>query len=119
MKPIPLNYWQTLRAKSLLNKPLKKSPLVRKGKPIRKFSDKRAKELRVYEKEKAKYFQEHSTCEFPGCEVENVTLHHMAGRIGDRLTNKEYFKSLCWVHHQWVEENPAEAKMMGLSSDRL
>lgn len=119
MKPTFLNYWNELRRQSLLKNPLKRTPLVRKGKPIRKVSDKRVKELRVYEKEKAEYFAEYSTCEFPGCEVENISLHHMAGRIGDRLTNKEYFKSLCWVHHQWVEENPAEAKMMGLSADRL
>jgi len=119
MKPIPLNYWSDLRKKSLTKNPIKRSPLVRKPTVIRKVSDKRAKELRVYERAKAEYFEEHSTCEFPGCEVENVTLHHMVGRIGDRLTNKEYFKSLCWVHHQWVEENPEEAKAMGLSFDRL
>lgn len=112
-------YWNTLRTKSLINNPLKRTPLVRKGKPIRKVSDKRAKELRIYEKEKALFFEEVTSCQFPGCEIEYQTLHHAKGRIGDNLTNREFFRCLCPIHHQWVEENPAEAKMMGLSADRL
>lgn len=116
--PDPL-YWQKLRARSLTKNPIRRSPLVKKPVKIKAKSKKREKELREYEKEKAIYFEEHTCCEFPGCEVENISLHHMKGRIGDNLTNREFFKALCWVHHQWVEENPEEAKAMGLSVDRL
>lgn len=116
--PDPL-YWQKLREKSARANPLKRSPIKTKAVKIRKCSKKREKELREYEKVKAEFFETHTKCEWPGCEVEHVTLHHQRGRIGDNLTNADFFKALCWVHHQWVEENPVESKAMGLSLDRL
>jgi len=112
-------YWQNLRAKSLTKNPLKRSAIVRKPTKIKKVSDKRANELRVYEKEKALFFEEVTSCQFPNCDSEYQTLHHGKGRIGDRLTNKEFFRCLCPIHHQWVEENPEQSKAMGLSFDRL
>lgn len=88
-------------------------------KPIPKVSKKLAKQRRVYEKNKATYFETVEHCEFPGCEVTNVTLHHAAGRIGDKLTDLSNFVALCWAHHQWCEEHPIEAKELGLSVSRL
>lgn len=102
MKPVNPLYWQNLRIKSLTNKPLSRSPLLRKPGKIRRISKKREKELRVYEKVKAEFFETHTKCEFPNCEVEHVTLHHQKGRIGDNLTNADFFKALCWVHHDFV-----------------
>lgn len=119
MKPLDPFYWSNLRAKSLKEHPLKRTAIKNKQVAIRKVSKKQAKKLRVYEKEKAVFFETVEHCEFPGCEVVNVTLHHQKGRCGDYLTDRNYFKALCWVHHQWCEENPLEAKAMGLSADRL
>ena len=119
MKPLDPLYWQKRRLANPEKYAIKRTGLVRKAVKIKKVSKKREKELRVYEKVKAEFFETHTKCEFPNCEVEHVTLHHQKGRIGDNLTNAEFFKALCWVHHQWVEENPAEAKEMGLSLDRL
>ena len=86
---------------------------------IRKFSAKRSKEMSVYKRVKDQYFKKHPECEFPNCDSINITLHHMRGRTGSLLTDDRYFKSLCLPHHQWVENNPTEAKELGLSADRL
>lgn len=92
------------------------STKVSKIKPI---SDKKAKELSVYRKLRDEYMKKHPVCEYPGCHSTNITLHHMAGRIGLNLINIGNFKSLCMAHHRWVEEHPVEAKEMGLSINRL
>jgi hypothetical protein len=96
---------------------LKKVPVVRKVR-IRPVSQRQEEKLRVYRRKRDK-FLEGKTCEFPGCTSTEVTLHHAKGRIGSFLTDKRYFKALCWPHHQWVETHPEEAKQMGLSLSRL
>lgn len=82
-------------------------------------SKSKGKKLREYEKVKAEYFKDHPVCEFEGCESTAITLHHVAGRCGSLLTDKQHFKSLCWPHHRFVEENPLEAFKMGLVKSRL
>lgn len=101
------------------NKVKAKAVQIQKRPPITPISDKKAKQLVEYRKVRDEYFKEHPTCEFLGCYKTNITLHHMAGRTGDLLTDKRYFKSLCLKHHQWVEENPEKAKKLGLSTTRL
>lgn len=86
---------------------------------IKPISDKKAKELQVYRRVRDKYMKEHPICEYPGCHSTNITLHHMAGRVGLDLINIGNFKSLCVAHHRWVEEHPKEAKKIGLSKNRI
>lgn len=86
---------------------------------IRKVSKKQSIKIREYKKVRDAYFEKHPNCEFPNCGSTDITLHHMKGRIGNDLTDDRYFKSLCLKHHNWVEENPKEAKELGLSVDRL
>jgi hypothetical protein len=88
-------------------------------KVIAPVSKNRQQALAKYRRLRDKYFEEHPMCEFPGCNSHKITLHHKRGRIGAFLTDKRYFCSLCAKHHRWVEENPAEAKRMGLSDSRL
>lgn len=88
-------------------------------KPLKKISDKRKKENVKYEKAKTEYFLDHPTCEYPGCNSENRTLHHGAGRCGSLFWDKKYFKTLCPEHHSWVELNAYKAKELGLSFNRL
>lgn len=114
MKFNAAEYWKEYRAKNA-----EKFRLKRATAPIKKVSRKMQKSLAVYAKEKKAFLETIEHCEFPGCEVVNVTLHHMAGRVGSLLTDQSNFKALCWVHHNWCEENPAEAKEMNLSKDRL
>lgn len=95
----------------------------KKDKPLRKpispVSPKQAQRLRTYRTVRDEYFKEHPICEYPLCNSREIQLHHMAGRNGDLLTDKRYFKSLCDKHHKWVELHPSEAKELGLSTDRL
>ena len=78
-----------------------------------------AARLKEYRKVRDGYLKANPVCEYPGCTSTEVTLHHGAGRVGDLLTNPDYFVSLCFRHHREVEENPTAAKEMGLSYTRL
>lgn len=91
-------------------------------KAIKPISDKQAARLRKYRIARDEYFKENPVCEYPGCSSRNITLHHGAGRIGDLLFDKRWFKSLCGGlngHHTWAEDHPEDAKAIGLSFDRL
>lgn len=85
---------------------------------MRKVSLKQAKRLREYNKLRDEFLKD-KTCQFPGCESDQVTLHHAAGRIGDNLTDVSKFRALCWEHHNYCEINPDIAKEWGLSESRL
>lgn len=86
---------------------------------IKKQSDKEIKRLAQYRKVRDEYMREHPICEYPGCNNPSTDLHHGAGRQGKLLTDTRYFKALDINHHRWAEENPIEAKELGLSFNRL
>lgn len=116
--PDPL-YWQKLRIKSLAKNPLKRSPLNSKPVKLKPISEKRKKELREYEKVKAKFFEMVMVCQYPNCQETNLELHHAFGRCGKFLTDIDTFRGLCRYHHNWCEIRPIEAKALGLSGSRL
>lgn len=91
----------------------------KKPKPIKKVSDKRAEQNKEYLKVRKEYLTEYPFCEFPGCHRKSTECHHKLGRVEHLLTNPVYFAALCSEHHKWVENNPLQAKAMGLSLDRL
>lgn len=95
----------------------KRSP--KKQYKLRPVSSSRLEALKRYRRLRDKFLEEHPVCMFPGCNSREVTLHHSKGRIGSFLTDKRYFKSLCWSHHSWVESHPGEARKLGLSQSRL
>jgi len=105
--------WAVYQVENDFPKQLKKTAYI---KPI---SDKRQEELKIYRKKRDQYFKENPVCEFPGCSSVEITLHHRAGRTGSLFIDERYFCSLCMTHHRWVEENPNEAKKLGLSLSRL
>lgn len=97
----------------------KKTPLKKPTKRIAKFSKKSLDSLKRYRKLRDIFLKENPICMYPGCKCREVTLHHARGRIGSFLTDKRYFKSLCWPHHQYIEQNPDLAQQLGLSYSRL
>jgi len=97
----------------------KKAPKEKSITYIKQFSDKKAKELAIYRKERDKFLKANPKCQFPGCSSTEVTLHHSQGRIGNDLIDATKFKALCWPHHSYCEEHPAEAIKLGLSGKRL
>lgn len=72
-----------------------------------------------YLKVKKEYMKEHQNCEFEGCKKRANDLHHKRGRVGDLLTDKRYFLSLCRDHHNWVGLHPVESMERGYSESRL
>lgn len=92
-----------------------------KPKPIAKATDKRAKENREYMALRKVYLENHQVCEanIKGCTRKATEVHHASGRIGKRLVDVSTFVPLCGNCHHWVEENPVQAKEMGLSANRL
>lgn len=99
--------------------PLKAAVIPTKRKAIAPVSKKKLKELQTYRKNRDEYFKEKPVCEFLGCNCKEITLHHMAGRIGSLLTDKTNFRSLCLEHHEYVELHPEETKRLDLSRERL
>jgi hypothetical protein len=87
--------------------------------PIKNVSQKQMNMLVIYRIRRDQYFKLHPVCEFPGCTCTELDLHHKKGRTGNLLIDDRYFCSLCRPHHQWVEDHPAEAQLMGLSLKRL
>lgn len=112
-------YWQEYKKANAGKWPLKRSPLKKKPVKIKPVSASRAKALRVYEKEKAEFFKEVKVCQYPGCESEDLDLHHKVGRVGKNLTDRSNFAGLCRKHHAIIEENPLLALRLGLSGSRL
>lgn len=92
-----------------------KSPAYR----IKSVSDKKLVELKQYRLLRDEYLATHKICEHPECSNPSEDLHHAKGRVGILLTDTRYFKALCRKCHRWVEENPTDAKSMGLSFSRL
>lgn len=53
-----------------------------------------------------------------GCTGTATDIHHKAGR-GENHNEISTWLAVCRHCHQWIEENPAEAKELGLSESRL
>jgi hypothetical protein len=89
---------------------------------INRVSDKKKQKDVEYSKLRKLYLESHPFCEakLPGiCTAEATDIHHMSGKIGDDYLDVNNFIALCRVCHVWVENNPTEAKELGLSKNRL
>jgi len=111
----PYHYQKNQQAKQRIKQNGKAKRTVK----IKPISKNRLEALKRYRRLRDKYFEEHPVCEYPGCTSRDITLHHQRGRVGSFLTDKRYFKSLCWKHHEFVEQNPDVAKRLGLSLSRV
>lgn len=89
--------------------------------PIKHRSDKRAKQEREYLKLNKEYLEAHPICEgrIKCSGALSSEVHHAAGRIGKLLTDTTKFKALCHECHIWAELNPEQAKVLGISENRL
>lgn len=97
---------------------IKRTPLRRSTKPINKVAKRRAKQNGTYERLKKQFLKENPVCMFEGCEAPTQVLHHAAGRIEELLYDQRYFRNLCHVHHDFVENNPEYAKEHNYSVER-
>lgn len=88
-----------------------------KKKWIAPISKGQADRLAVYRKKKDRFMKANPNCKV--CGKNEITLHHMKGRIGDNLIDESTFLAVCFECHRKIEENPKWAKDNGYSKDRL
>lgn len=80
-------------------------------KSIKKVSDKRQVENKMYMEVRAEYMKDNPVCEI--CGSRQVELHHKKGRIGKLLFDIRYFMTVCREDHRYIHENPKEARKKG------
>lgn len=100
------------------NKVKKVTPIKSSGKPIKKFSTKYQKEVNKYNNRVKEWKLENPDCKVPGCNQPTTDNHHKMGR-GKYLNDERYWFPTCREHHNWIENNPIQAKEMGFSLNRL
>ena len=102
---------------------------LRRGKPIRRVSKKRAAQLREYARLRAVYLRQHPYCEVWLSErgideyalhipwvpfsARSTEIHHKAGRTGWRLNDTSQWLAVCREAHEWIHDHPAEARKRG------
>lgn len=104
-------------------------PLPSLTKKIKRRSNKRAKQERLYLKLRDKFLQENPQCAVHKLKFHDpwggvhfcvaTQVHHKKGRIGDLLTDVRYFLPVCDEGHKEIEDNPKWAKEQGFSLNRL
>lgn len=84
---------------------------------IRKVSKRRLSQLKEYAICKLDYLKQNPKCEC--CERAKATqIHHIIGREGKRLLDKEWFAAVCMSCHNRIEQNRAWAAEHGFLVSR-
>lgn len=94
-------------------------PEKRKPKPLRKVSVKRVTENKEYTKVREAYLKVFPVCEVYNCNNKSDQIHHKKGRIGELLTDINFFMAVCDTCHKYIETRPLWAKLNGYSLSRL
>lgn len=102
-----------------LNGICRRPETVKKKKPVKKVSDKRAAVNQVYSKQSKEIREARHWCEIksPVCTGKTEGIHHKKGR-GKYLLSTETFIASCNACNAWVEANPEEAKSLGVAEKR-
>lgn len=88
---------------------------------MRKVSLKQAKRLREYNKLRNEFLEENQYCQAAiMCHGLIATdIHHVRGKIGDKLTDIKDFMSVCRGCHTWIHDNDKQARDLGFLKSRL
>lgn len=96
-------------------------PATKPRKEINRVSSKQDKINRAYAVICSQFKKDHPICQArikcSGALTEDV--HHPDGRVGKLMLDSTKFKAVCRACHIWIEENPKQAKALGLSGSRL
>lgn len=130
-------HWKQQYAKPLKRTPLKKAkpvqmifsklfvtgeaePAKKKIKPIKKVSDKRAKEMQLYLKKRKIFLEQHKLCEanLEICTRQAFQVHHSCGRSNKLLNQEEFWIAICDSCHKKITEDSAMAILNNLSISR-
>jgi hypothetical protein len=85
---------------------------------IAKVSDKQKERIKLYQNSRLQYLADKNKCEV--CFVsKDLEIHHIRGRQGDYLFDKENFLAVCRTCHIKIESNPNWAREKGYIKSRL
>lgn len=106
------------RQELILNGRLKNEK--KKQKAIKKVSKKREIENIVYFREREQFLKDNKACQLktPVCTKTATVIHHVNGRAIYFL-DKETWMPSCRKCNNWVEENDAEARKIGLKKSKF
>jgi hypothetical protein len=91
---------------------------IKRYKPIRKVSKRRARMNRAYSKLRKDYLEKHSRCQV--CQrLASSEIHHCKGRMGPLLNDTTFWLALCRICHDTAHRNPEAARNNGLMMDRI
>jgi hypothetical protein len=80
--------------------------------PLRRISDKRAVELRIYSTKRKAYLAKNAICEC--CYVRPAQdIHHRAKRTGGNYLNEETWMGVCRHCHEWIHNHATIARAQG------
>jgi hypothetical protein len=117
-KGLCMNHWRS----SEYNKPLAKTKYkpVYSTKAIKAVSTRQQRLNTAYAAQRKVFLKSRPVCEaaLTNCTFVATTVHHKKGR-GSYLLDESTWSPCCVACHQWIESHPAEAKIRGLSLDRL
>ncbi len=105
-------WYQLKPAKLVIKSPAKK---------VKKVSTKRRKQNSEYTQVRHDFLYQHEFCKarLPICTQWATEIHHMKGRIEELITDTQFFLPVCRSCHDWIENHPEEAYVLGLSLPRL
>lgn len=98
---------------------LRKKTKHKKKKPIKKAVSKTLRAVRkLYSRVRKEYFSldENKLCRArvsEVCLIHATDIHHMAGRVGELLTNTNYFMPVCRMCHRYIHDHSAWAEENG------
>ena len=102
------------RIKNKVNS-IKPKPVLKKNtKPIKKVSSKMSAQLTIYNKMRKTFLEKYPLCQasLVNCSLQSTDIHHMKGR-GKYLIDPTTWLSVCRTCHNWIEENPKDAIVLG------
>ena len=122
-----------LHLKRMLFKFNTPKPINKPKRKIKQVSDKMKGKLALYKAAKEEHLKSFPVCQV--CGNDNISIHHIAGRSGSLLYDKDNFITLCMgdsYHlsdkypesnktdgcHPWVERNLKLAKEIGLAKSK-
>lgn len=78
-------------------------------KPVKKITEKRAKQNREYLEMREQFLEQYPVCQVKDCQNKATEIHHIQGRANDLLTNPENFLAICNEHHTYYTTHSKEA----------
>jgi len=81
--------------------------------PIRKVSKKRRKQSKEYSKLRADFLLRPENRFCPVTNKQTIEVHHKNGRENQRLTDTSHWLAVSREGHQWIHNNPKEAREKG------